>query len=129
VTAGATPPTVGSSSTSSIALDSVLSADGTAKLAGSAQPSLGNRVTFKTTVGSLAGWEYPMVVVSCYQSGKMVWSTVDNPSAAFLLGGMNSDWAINGGNALCTATLSAYGWHRGIESIRSLADTSFDATS
>ena len=118
-------PTSGSSS---IALDSVLAADGTARLAGTAQPSLGNRVTFKTSVGSLAGWEYPMVVVSCYQSGKMVWSTADDPSAAFLLGGTNSDWAIGGGSAACTATLAAYGWHRGIESIRSLADTSFDAT-
>ncbi len=117
-----------SSGISSIALDSVITADGTAKLAATVKPALGNRVTFATTVGSLAGWEYPMVVVSCYQSGKMVWSTVDDPGAAFLLGGANSDWALSGGSAACTATLAAYGWHRGIESIRPMADTSFDAT-
>jgi hypothetical protein len=116
-----------SSGGSSIALDSVLSGDGTAKLAGT-KPALGNRVTFASTVGSLAGWEYPMVVVSCYQSGKMVWATIDDPSASFLLGGTNSDWAVNGGAAACTGELAAYGWHRGIESIRSLATTSFDAT-
>lgn len=117
-----------SSGTSTIALDSVVSADGTTKLAATAQPSLGNKVTFKTSVGSLAGWEYPMVVVSCYQSGKMVWATLDEPSASFQLGGTNSDWAVNGGSAACTGELAAYGWHRGIESIRSLATTSFDAT-
>jgi hypothetical protein len=116
-----------SSGTSSITLDSVLSGDGTAKLADT-KPALGNRVTFATTVGSLAGWEYPMVVVSCYQSGAMVWSTANDPGASFLLGGTNSTWAVNGGPATCSATLAAYGWHRGIESIRSLADTSFDAT-
>jgi hypothetical protein len=117
-----------SSSGSSIALDAVMSADGSARLAADAQPSLGKRVTFKTSVESLAGWEYPMVVVSCYQSGKMVWSTIDDPSASFLLGGANSDWVVNGGAAACTGELAAYGWHRGIESIRSLATTSFDAT-
>jgi hypothetical protein len=106
----------------------VSSGDGTTLLAANVKPALGDRVNFATTVGSVAGWEYPMVVVSCYQSGTMVWSTADDPTASFLLGGTNSDWAVNGGNAGCTATLDAYGWHRGVESIRYLADTSFDAT-
>ena len=30
-------------------------------------PKLGDKLKFATTVGSLAGWEYPMVDVQCYQ--------------------------------------------------------------
>lgn len=116
-----------SSSGSTIALDSVVSSDGS-RLAAGVQPGLGKRVTFATTIEKLAGWEYPMVVVSCTQSGKTVWATVDYPSSAFVLGGTNSDWAIGGGSASCIAQLSAYGWHAGVQSIRTLATTTFDAT-
>src|SRR5262245_38762022 len=30
-------------------------------------PNLGDKLTFATVSGSMAGWEYPMVAVSCYQ--------------------------------------------------------------
>jgi|SRR3954449_6861325 len=115
------------SSSSSIALASVLSGDGTAKLASTAQPSLGNRVTFATTVGSLAGWEYPMVDLECRQNGAIVFSQLDKPDATFLLGGGSSQWLTTQGSATCTADLDAYGSKAGRWSVRVLSTTSFDA--
>ena len=117
-----------SSGGSSIALASVLSADGTTRLAATMKPALGNRVTFATTVGSIAGWEYPMVDLECRQDGAIVFSQLDKPDAAFLLGGGGSVWLNTGGPANCTADLDAYGSKGGTWSVRLLSETSFDAT-
>ena len=56
----------GSTATSSIAIASV---DGSTNAAAVQSPSvrLGDTLAFRTTVEPLAGWEYPMVAVSCYQ--------------------------------------------------------------
>ena len=114
--------------TSSIAIDTVTSSDGTTtKSAGSLQPSLGSRITFKTTVGSLAGWQYPMVAVACYQDVNkdgvlektttgpdLVYLQLDHPDTTFVLGGGWSPWLDRGGDATCEADLYAYpGLHRG----------------
>src|SRR5438045_3425848 len=69
---------------------------------------LGDTLTFATTVASLAGNAYPMVVLSCYQDVNhdgtvdtsitgpdIVFSDLDQPSAQFTLGGW-SPWTLNG---------------------------------
>jgi hypothetical protein len=100
-------------------------------------PNLGDTVTFATTAGSLAGWEYPMVVVSCYQDVNrdgtidtnllgpdIVFSWVDHPDATFTMGGYSSIWTQRGGGpAVCRAELDAYGWKANKESVRLLAST------
>jgi hypothetical protein len=105
-------------------------------------PKLGDSLTFATTVPALAGWEYPMVVVSCYQDVNgdgtvdtnmfgpdIVYSWLDKPSATFTLGGYSSIWTERGGGAaMCRADLDAYGWKSGKESIRLLASTGDWAT-
>lgn len=90
-------------------------------------PKLGGTVTFSSYAGGLAGWEWPMVAVSCSQSGTVVYVELEAPSSSFLLGGNSSQWLLNGGAASCTATLYAYGFHAGSESIRTLASTGFSA--
>jgi hypothetical protein len=113
-----------------------------ASVSGAAAPAtpttkLGDSLTFATVVGSLAGWEYPMVAVSCYQDVNgdgvvdtsitgpdVVYSWLDHPSATFTLGGYSSIWTQRGGGpATCRADLDAYGWKSGKESIRVLATT------
>ena len=89
---------------------------------------LGGYAGFETNAVGLAGWEYPMVAVWCYQSGNLVYMALDKPGAEFLLGGGGSLWLTNGGAANCEADLYAYGWKGGQESIRNLANTTFDAT-
>ena len=125
------------SGTSSIALATVTSADGTAKLASAAQPSLGSRVTFATTIEQLAGSEYPMIDVTCYQDvngdGRVdtsllgpdiVYSDLDKPDATYTLGGYSSIWTNRGGgDATCRADLVAIGWKGGKESARNLSTT------
>jgi hypothetical protein len=105
-------------------------------------PALGDTLTFASTVGSLAGWEYPMVAVSCYQDVNgdgvidtnllgpdVVYTWLDKPDSQFLLGAYSSIWMQRGGGpAQCRADLDAYGWKGGKESIRVLASYSFDAT-
>jgi hypothetical protein len=100
-------------------------------------PKLGDAVTFATTVEPLAGWEYPMVAVSCYQDVNgdgtvdtnlfgpdVVFTWLDKPSATFTLGGYSSIWTLRGGgDAVCRAELDAYGWKGGKESTRVLAST------
>ena len=127
----------GSPATSSIAIASV-SGSGNAAAAQSSA-NLGDTLTFKTTVEPLAGWEYPMVAVSCYQDvngdGKVqtdllgpdvVFTWLDRPSADFTLGGYSSIWTVRGGgDAVCRADLDAYGWKRGKESTRVLASTDY----
>ena len=91
-------------------------------------PARGDAVTFATTAAGLAGWEYPMVEVWCYQGSTEVWMDLDKPATQFLLGGAGSLWFANGGGASCTATLDAYGWRGGQESIRKLDSYDFTAT-
>jgi hypothetical protein len=121
---GGTPTQTGSS----IAIDTVTSADGTtAKAAGLVQPSLGSKMTFKTSVQPLAGWQYAMVTVACYQDVNndgtieksttgpdLVYLQLDHPDSSFVLGGGWSQWLDRGGNATCEANLWAYpGLHKG----------------
>jgi hypothetical protein len=105
-------------------------------------PNLGDNLTFASVVGSIAGWEYPMVAVSCYQDVNgdgvvatslqgpdLVYTGLDQPSAQFLLGAYSSIWTQRGGGAAkCRADLDAYGWKSGKESVRVLASYAFDAT-
>jgi hypothetical protein len=127
----------GSPATSSIAIASVSGSGNAAAVQSNA--GLGDTLTFKTTVEPLAGWEYPMVAVSCYQDvngdGKVqpdllgpdvVFTWLDRPSAGFTLGGYSSIWTLRGGgDAVCRADLDAYGWKRGKESTRVLASTNY----
>jgi hypothetical protein len=129
----------GSVGTSDIQLDTVTLDDGTTvKLAtGSIQPSLGSEVTFKTVIEPLAGWEYPMVAVTCYQDVNedgtidtsilgpdIVFSWLDKPDATVTLGGYSSIWTNRGGgDATCRADLDAYGWKGGKQSVRVLDRT------
>jgi hypothetical protein len=101
----------------------------TIKLESYSDLRLGGYAGFETNAVGLAGWEYPMVEVGCYQSGALVYMELNKPGAEFLLGGASSDWLTKGGSANCTAILYAYGWRGGKESIRNLnAAISFDAT-
>lgn len=88
---------------------------------------LGETVTFTSSAQGLKGSEWPMITVRCYQSGVSVYAELNTPDWSFLLGGGSSDWLTNGGAADCTATLYAYGWTSGTETIRTLASTSFSA--
>jgi hypothetical protein len=99
----------------------------TIKLESYSDLKLGGYVGFDTNSVGLAGWEYPMVAVWCYQNGDLVFGALDKPGAEVLLGGGGSIWLTNGGAANCRADLDAYGWKGGQESIRKLADTTFDA--
>jgi hypothetical protein len=85
------------------------------------QPAHGQAVTFDTVAGSLAGWEYPMVALHCYQSNVLVWLQLNHPDTTFTVGGGSSQWTA--GDATCNASLYAYGWKGGKESIRLLAST------
>src|SRR5262245_58405325 len=117
----------------------IASINGTPMAAASVKqtPKLGDNLTFATVDGSMAGWEYPMVVVSCYQDVNgdgtidthllgpdIVYSWVDHPDATFLLGAAYSIWTYRGGGpATCRADLDAYGWKQGKETIRLMAST------
>jgi hypothetical protein len=117
----------------------IATVDGVAMAAAtnSPTPKLGDALTFATTVEPLAGWEYPMVAVSCYQDVNgdtnvdtnllgpdVVYTWLDKPSATFTLGAYSSIWTLRGGgSATCRAELDAYGWKGGKESIRVLATT------
>jgi hypothetical protein len=124
------------SSGSSIAIASIngglLSAS-----SGSQTAKLGDTLAFATTVERLAGNEYPMVALTCYQDVNhdgtvntsitgpdIVFGLLDQPGATFQLGGW-SPWTVTygGGAATCRADLDAYGWKGGQESIRVLATT------
>ena len=98
---------------------------------------LGDTVNFATTVQPLAGWQYPMVVVSCYQDVNgdgvidtsitgpdVVYTDLEKPSATFTLGGYSSIWTERGGGpAMCRADLYSYGWKSGAEYSQVLATT------
>jgi hypothetical protein len=98
---------------------------------------LGDSLTFATTVQSLAGWQYPMVGVACFQDVNgdgtvdtsvtgpdVVYTQLDKPSATFMLGGYSSIWtARGGGSAVCRADLYSYGFKNGNEYTQVLATT------
>ena len=119
-------------SSSSIAMATISGAP-----AATSAPRLGDIVTFATSVAPLAGWEYPMIAVSCYQDVNgdgaidtnmlgpdIVYSWLDKPNAGFLLGAYASIWTMRGGgDAVCRADIDAYGWKGGKESTRVLATT------
>jgi hypothetical protein len=102
---------------------------------------LGGEVGFTTTAVGLAGWEYPMVAVSCYQDVNgdgtvdtnllgpdIVYAWLDHPDVEFLLGAYSSIWTLRGGGpAECRADLDAYGWKGGKESTRVLDALTFHA--
>jgi hypothetical protein len=121
----------GGSASSSIELATV----GDVARAAALTPAYGDSVTFATTVERLAGWEYPMVALTCYQDVNadgtvdtsmfgpdIVFGLLNEPGAAFELAG-SSLWAQRGGDAVCRADLDAYGWKGGQQSIRVLATT------
>jgi hypothetical protein len=134
---GAGPALAGkrSASPSSISIATVSGSASTAAAGPAAR--LGDTLTFKTTVQPLAGWEYPMVAVSCYQDVNgdgfvdtrlvgpdVVFTWLDHPNASFTLGGYSSIWTLRGGgDAVCRADLDAYGWKGGKQSVRVLAST------
>jgi hypothetical protein len=123
----------GGSTTSSIKVASI---DGAAAPL-SPTTKLGDTMNFATTVQPLAGWQHPMIAVSCYQdvdgSGTIdtsitgpdvVYTQLDAPSTTFTLGGYASIWTNRGGGpALCRADLDAYGFKNGAEQIQVLAST------
>lgn len=137
---GAGPAVAGKRSSASSSI-SIATVSGSASLAAEASTvaTLGDTLTFKTTVQPLAGWEYPMVAVSCYQDVNedgfvdtrllgpdVVFTWLDHPNAAFTLGGYSSIWTERGGgDALCRADLDAYGWKGGKQSVRVLASTGY----
>lgn len=100
---------------------------------------LGDTVTFNTVAGSMAGWEYPMVDITCYQDVNgdgvintqvlgpdIVYSWLDKPGATFSFSGQGqtSIWTLRGGGAAtCRAELVAIGWKGGMESTRIMATT------
>ena len=100
----------------------VLNSDATGLVAGAASsPRLGGTVSFTTVAAGLAGWEYPMVAVWCYQGDVLVYMELATPESVFVLGGGSSDWLTNGGAADCEAYRYAYGTKGSHESIRALA--------
>jgi hypothetical protein len=142
LTAAAAPALAGKGhggSTASGSTIAISSINGTTMAAStqSPTPKLGDTMTFATTVEPLAGWEYPMVAVSCYQDVNgdgtvdtnllgpdIVYAWLDHPDATFTLGAYSSIWTLRGGGAaVCHAELDAYGWKAGKESTRVLAST------
>lgn len=98
---------------------------------------VGDSLTFATTVQPLAGWQHPMVAVSCYQDvdqngvvdtsvtgPDVVYTELETPSATFTLGGYASIWTNRGGGpAVCRADLYSYGFKSGTEYSQVLATT------
>jgi hypothetical protein len=123
----------GNTTTSSIKFASI---DGAAAPL-SPTTKLGDSVSFTTTIQSLAGWQHPMVAVSCYQDVNgdgvvdttitgpdVVYTQLDAPSTTFTLGGYSSIWTLRGGGpATCRADLDSYGWKSGVEYTSVLATT------
>ena len=103
-------------------------------------PAYQDTVTWATTVPSLAGWQTPEVVLSCYQDVNgdgaidtslagpdLVYSSIDSPGATFSFSGQGqtSTWSLGGGGAaICRADLDAYGWKSGKSTVQVLASTS-----
>jgi hypothetical protein len=102
-------------------------------------PAYQDTVTWATAVPSLAGWQTPEVVLSCYQDvdgngvidttlggPDIVYSWIDSPGATFSFSGQGqtSRWSLRGGGAAtCRADLDAYGWKSGKSTVQVLATT------
>lgn len=126
-----------SSAGSSIAIASVNDTATNAASTLSSTVSFGSTMTFATTVQQLAGWQSPMVAVTCYQdlngdgfvdtsdtSNEIVYSQLNTPSATFSVGSQYSIWGERGGgSAVCRADLDSYGWKAGVEYVQVLATT------
>jgi hypothetical protein len=123
-----------SGTTSNIELASVNGAPTGASLA-AVTVNYGDTLRFSTSVEKLAGWEWPMVALTCYQDvngdGKvdtnlmgpdLVFGLLDHPDSAFALAG-SSLWSRRGGDAVCRADLDAYG--KSGASIRVLDSTEY----
>jgi hypothetical protein len=138
ITGAASSALAGKSGTTSSSI-AIATVDGTKMAASTQSPTtkLGDTLTFATTVEKLAGWEYPMVALSCYQDVNgdgtidtnllgpdVVFTWLDHPDMTFTLGGYSSIWTLRGGgSAVCRADLDAYGWRSGKETTRVLATT------
>jgi len=89
--------------------------------------SIGDTVTFTTTVPRLKGGAYPMVLLKATVDGEVVYAQLDHPDTAFLLGGGSSPW-IDPSNphyrqpATCVAELWSYGGPKGEERLASTAE-------
>lgn len=117
------------------------SVDGAKVASSTSTVKFGDTVDFGTTVGAIAGYEYPMVAVTCFQdvngdgvistviSGPdIVYSQLEKPGVTMTMGGYSSIWTLRGGGAaICKAELDAYGWKSGKESIRVLKTLPFSA--
>jgi len=102
---------------------------------------LGGDFGVEANAQGLAGFEYPMYAVWCYQdlnhdsvvnvdgtwNGDSVYMELRKPVDELTLGGAGSAWLSNGGAAKCDVILYAYGWKGGKESIRTLTWQKFDA--
>lgn len=69
-----------------------------------------------SVTGKLKGYEYPMVIVDCYQDDVLVYRQLDHPdSQQLILGGGWSLWVERGGgDAECVGRLMVYpGLHDG----------------
>jgi hypothetical protein len=108
-----------SGTTSNIEIASVTSRSGATATVSAVR--YGDRLTFSTTVEKLAGYEWPMVAVTCYQDVNgdgtvnqnidgpdLVFAQLNHPDSTFDLDG-SSLWSQRGGNAVCRADLDAYG--------------------
>ena len=127
-----------STTTSSISIASI---NGTLNAASTQSPTtkLGDVLKFATIATGMAGWEYAMVDVTCYQDVNgdgtvdtsllgpdIVYSDLDKPDASYTLGGYSSIWTVrvaagDSAAATCRADLVAIGWKGGAESARLLA--------
>lgn len=85
--------------------------------------AIGDPVTFTTSTGRLAGYEYPLVYLDCRQDGVTVYGQLDFPDTIFILGAGSSPWLALGGPATCTGYLYAYGHRFANQTIRLLAQT------
>jgi hypothetical protein len=112
-------------------------AAGQASVASAPSAHLRGTVSFAATAVNLAGWQWPMVTVWCYQDGNgdgihefpndggdLVYAQMDYPNVDFALGGGSSDWLTDGGRAECKAMLYAYG-NKNPETIVTLASTNW----
>lgn len=94
-------------------------------------PAYQQSITFDWSVaGKPKGYEYPMILVECFQSGVEVYGALMRPFASpftYVLAGGSSAWVgAGGGPADCTAKLDLYpGLHSG--PITQLAVVSFAA--
>jgi hypothetical protein len=86
----------------------VVAAGSTIAISPSSDLHYGGHVSFDTTVEKLKGYEYPMVVVRCFQGTTMVYSLLEQPDFEFHLGSGYGAIGWTSGAADCTGRLWAY---------------------